>query len=190
MALLRSHLRGVLAATAVFLLGGCYAEFENALPATEPSPLKKTLPGEWRFVDISPADIARSPQRVPQVFTIAAQPDGSITAQAAEVAGVKSGYELSVARINGRDFISARAQPGTGPWYVFRASWDAGKRRLALEAVPGAAVEQLIKAGMLQSKPGALTPGMVAEPGESVAGMLRVGSLAFQPAFTLQKSGK
>lgn len=190
MSSLRRLVCATLAACALLLLEGCYAEFENALPAGEASPLAKSLPGEWRFVDISPADIARSPRAVPQVFTIASQPDGSITAQAAAVAGVKSGYELSLARVNGRDFISARAQPGTGPWYVFRANWDAAKRRLALEAVPGAAVEQLIKAGMLQGKPGALTPNMVAESGESVAGMFKVGSIALTPAFTLQKSGK
>lgn len=177
-------------AACALLLGACYAEFENVLPAGEATTLAKNLVGEWRFVDISPADIARSPKAVPQVFNITAEPDGSLVAAGAAVAGVKSGYELSVARINGRDFISARAQPGTGPWYVFRANWDAARRRLALEAIPGAVVEQLIKAGMLQGKTGALTPNMVADSGESVASMLKVGSLAFQPAFTLQKSGK
>lgn len=190
MSSLRALLYVVLALASALWLSACYAEFENVLPAGEPTTLAKALVGEWRFVDISPADLARAPRAIPPVFKIAAQPDGSLVAQAAAVAGVAGGYELSVTRLGGRDFISARAQPGTGPWYVFRANWDAAKRKLALEAVPDAAVGQLIKAGMLRSKPGALAPAMVTDPGAEVAGMLRVGTLAFQPAFTLQKSGK
>ncbi|MBS0661064.1 MAG: hypothetical protein JSR82_22830 [Verrucomicrobia bacterium] len=190
MSFLRHCLSAALAVAAVLLLSACYAEFEQVLPPGEPTPLARTLVGEWRFIDISPADLARAPQAVPPVFKISSQPDGSLVAQAAAVAGAARGYELSVSRLGGRDFISARAQPGTGPWYFFRANWDPAKRRLALEAVPGSAVEQLIKAGLLKGKPGALTPNMVTDPGAEVAGMLRVGTLAFQPAFTLQKSGK
>lgn len=189
MASLSSGWRGLLAACAL-ALAGCYAEFENSLTPDDASPLKKVLSGEWRFVDLNPADLARAPRAVPPRFTIAAQPDGSIVASAPPVAGVAVGYEIVVSRVGGRDYISAREQPGLGPWWIFRATWDPAKKRLALEGTPETAIAQLIKAGLLKGKAGKLTSSMVAESGEQVAAFLGTGTLAYQSAFTLQKSGK